>query len=881
MGIFLYPWLVVFLANLVLYPYTRQKHQITKDITTKPDSVISKAPAGAKTEAEAKARPATSKKNKSTAQPAAIPATQLAFLQAAPPVPSAVAPPIPQTAQLPATKLPAFGETTSIAPENIQTSASASQAADRVLPLEVVINGEKSGTWLLVERAGVLYAQRDAFDEWRVQRSPDAQPIIFKGQEYYPLSAVPGFKAKMDFANQSIELLFSPQAFAATRLAQEISKKPVVSPVLPSLFLNYDFNYSKSVLRDAPSLNDLGLLAEIGASNSWGVLTSSHAGRNLTNDTTLGNQRSWVRLETTFTKDFPVDNRTFRLGDTATRAGMWGRNVYFGGVQYGTNFALTPGYISQPIPALTGLSAAPSTVEMYVNDVLRQISNVPTGPFVIDNFPLLTESGNVRMVVRDILGRETVIEQSFFTSSQLLTSGLNDWSIEAGSVRRDMGIASNHYDSGFTSGTWRHGYSDTLTLESRAEALPQLQTLGIGAASALPRQMLGKISLAASSGKSSNGSMWLLGLEQQKLYNSISFNIQGASAGFRQLGQAETILPTKLQMACNWASYTEKAGSFGLGYATLRQFDNTRVSTLSANYSTRIGERNSLTFTASRAIAGASGTLIGAFFVMPLDSSRIFSATANSHGGQQDFYVSATQNPTHENNLGWRTLAGRQQNQSHAEGGAYYTGNYGMLSADMSYSPNQTAVRLGANGGLVFAEKTLFATQRVDQSFAVAEVAGYDNIGVGLGNNVLAHTNSSGVALVPRLMPYQSNSVRLAPDDLPVSAEIDSIEQYVVPAWRSAVKVSFPVRGGRGALLKIVFDDGEVAPAGAVVQIEGDKEEFYVARRGEAFVTGLQPTNRVLLYWNGQQCKFDVTLPPDIPDEIPRLGPLLCKGVTR
>jgi hypothetical protein len=36
-----------------------------------------------------------------------------------------------------------------------------------------------------------------------------------------------------------------------------------------------------------------------------------------------------------------------------------------------------------------------------------------------------------------------------------------------------------------------------------------------------------------------------------------------------------------------------------------------------------------------------------------------------------------------------------------------------------------------------------------------------------------------------------------------------------------------------------------------------------------------------VLDWNNQQCKFDVPLPPETPDEIPRLGPLLCKGVAR
>ena len=39
-------------------------------------------------------------------------------------------------------------------------------------------------------------------------------------EPYFPLSAVPGYRVRMDAANQSVELLFSPEAFAATRLFQ-------------------------------------------------------------------------------------------------------------------------------------------------------------------------------------------------------------------------------------------------------------------------------------------------------------------------------------------------------------------------------------------------------------------------------------------------------------------------------------------------------------------------------------------------------------------------------------------------------------------------------------------------------------------------------------
>ena len=561
---------------------------------------------------------------------------------------------------------------------------------------------------------------------------------------------------------------------------------------------------------------------------------------------------------------------------------MWGRSVYFGGAQWGSNFALTPGFITQPAPTLSGVSAAPSTIELYINDVLRQVSTVPTGPFAISNFPGLTGGGEARIVVRDLLGRETIITQPFFTSSQLLARGLNDWSLEAGRLRLDLGTASGHYGQTFTSGTWRHGFNEDLTGESRIELTRKNQVLGVGAVVGLPWQILGKAATVASREESlGTGHQWLLGLERQDLRSGAYLQAKGTSLRFRQLGEDPAIPPAKLQVAGNFSYSTAKIGTFGLGFASVSRYDADRVFTVSANYSLRVGARSNLTVTMSRAVAGSTGTAIGVTLIVPLESNRILTATANRRSGQQDFFVTASQNPGPESELAWRTLAGRQQGETRAEGGLYYGGRYGRLAADLSVANSLRALRVGASGGLVVADNHVFATRRVEESFAVAEVAGYGDVGIGLGSNVLTHTDPQGIALIPRLSAYQNNSVRIDPRELPVSAELDSIEQVVVPAFRSAVKVVFPVRSGRGALVRLVFDDAEPAPAGAVVQIEGEKEEFYVARRGEAFITGLQTTNQVLLKWNGQECRFAVSLPPESQQEIARVGPFTCKGVSR
>jgi outer membrane usher protein len=777
-------------------------------------------------------------------------------------------------------------------------------ALDRVLSLEITVNGAKTGTWPLIDRGGVFYAPQDAFEEWRVtpqttvpgDNTPLRRPIDFRGIVYWPLSSVPGANATVDSATQSMALNFPPSAFAATRLLREGVTRVVPSPVLTSAFFNYDFNYAASAYRGAPSSRDLGLLGEVGVSNRWGVLTNSFAGRNLTNSQiaqVLGSPRSWTRLETTFTKDFPSDHRSLRLGDSATRAGMLGRNVYFGGVQFGTNFGLTPGYLSQPLPVLSGQSAAPSTVELYVNDVLRQTSIVPTGPFALDNFPALTGNGQARLVVRDLLGRETVIVQSFFTSPQLLAKGLSDWSAEAGRVRRDLGTASARYGPNFASTTWRRGMSNALTLESRAELTPQLRSFGGGVAAVLPWQMLGRAAVAASrESTAGSGAQWLLGIEKQDLRAGASLQAQGASVNFRQLGQDSLVAPTKLQIAANASYAFPGRGAFGVGFASITPHASAaatlgglpgsgRTAIASANYSVRVFERASVGVSASRVLTGPGGSAIGVTLVLPFEKNTVVTASAQRRDGQNEGYVTASKSPSPDTDFGWRTLAGRQQGSTRAEGGLYYLGRYGRLTGDASAARDQSALRLGASGAVVAAGGELFATRRVDDSYALVEVEGYGDVGVGLGSAPQARTNARGIALVPRLVAYQSNSVRLQAGDLPISAELDSLELSVVPSWRSAVLVKFPVRSGRGALLKVVLADGEPAPAGATVRIEGDAQTFYVARRGEAYVTGLKTANRLQLTWKGQTCGFDAALPEGNREEFPRIGPLRCPGVTR
>jgi outer membrane usher protein len=752
---------------------------------------------------------------------------------------------------------------------------------ERISPLEVSVNGALSGQWALLERNGILYAPADAFEEWRIKLRPSAVPVEYRGQTWFPLTGVPGFEARFNYANQSVDLVFSPTSFAATRLARENEAALELTPAVPAAFVNYDLSYTDSRFRSASSVSDLSALTELGFSGNWGVLTSSYVGRNLAGGDP-NSRASWRRLETLFSRDFPDSTTTLRLGDTITRPGVFGNNLYYGGVQLTRNFALRPGFITQPIPVIAGTSSAPSTVDLYINDALRQTSSVPTGPFTIDNFPMITGTGEARVVVRDVLGRETVVVQPFFSHNNLLEEGLSDWSFEAGKLRRNLGQDNANYGATFASGLWRQGLSKSMTAEAEGKVSADTSALSVGLTYELPFQSLGLLAFSHSRSKLyGQGIKWAAGVERTGLKESFTARLEGAGREYRELGWEDTRLANRLQVSLSYNYATEHWGAWGLGYARINTYDRGTLSTASLNYSMRVGLRGALSFTATRVNGSAQGNSVGVALLVPLETGTTLAASVARRSGNTDTYVSASRSLSSDTGTGWRALAGTRSNAAYSEGGVYVQGDKSLLTADLSASRDQQTVRLGAQGGAVAIDGRVFASRRVDNSFALVEVAGYPDVSVGFQGSKLTHTNKDGVALLPRLQPYQRNSIRLDPSELPISAEIDNIEMVAVPASRTGVKVTFPVRSGRAALIKIEFDDGEAAPAGAVIALGGDAKEFFVARRGEAFITGMQAKNSLQLTWKEKSCALAIDLPPGELDDITRIGPVRCSGVTR
>ena len=223
-------------------------------------------------------------------------------------------------------------------------------------------------------------------------------------------------------------------------------------------FVNYDL-FGEQV----DDQTSLGSILDIGVFGSRGVVTNSLIGRH------DDDRREVLRLDSTWTLDFPERLATLRVGDAISASGAWGRSARFGGVQFGTNFSTQPTLVTTPLLYAQGEAIVPSTVDVFVNGRRVASEDVPPGPFTIDRLPPITGAGQMQVVVTDALGRQQVISQPYYTGQTLLRAGLNEYSFEAGAIREDYALRSNAYGDLVMAGTFRRGITDRFTAEVHAE----------------------------------------------------------------------------------------------------------------------------------------------------------------------------------------------------------------------------------------------------------------------------------------------------------------------------------------------------------------------------------------------------------------------------
>lgn len=647
--------------------------------------------------------------------------------------------------------------------------------------LDASINRQASGEPIMVLHGeqGDIFVPAETIKAWRLKLSAP-RVIEFEGRSYVSITGVPGLTTKLVQETQSLEVTAAPNLLEATVLAGGQEDLGPMTQSGVGAFLNYDL---------LGQLSDDTVVSgafELGAFSPWGFATSTFLAG-------LGNARNLLtRLDTSWTFDDPSSMRSVRVGDSVSRGGIGVAPVRFGGCQFGSNFAVRPGFVTIPLPTIDGSASLPSVIDVYVDNSLRESREVAPGPFSVADVPIVTGSGDVQLIVRDVLGRETVISRPYYATPQLLRQGLHDYSYEVGFLRHHYGTRSHDYGAMMVSGTHRYGVTDRFTTEFQFQGTRHIQAGSVSGIYLLDEVGVIEGSVAGSASEDGIGHLVGLGFERRASSFSFGARAEFTTEEYTNLGSARGKEHPKKTFQL-FAGIPTYFGSMGAAYLLRDSRDGPDTDILSANASFRIGRLGSVHIAARKSFAAGRDLALELFYTLPLNFRTSASSGIRRSLGNTSATIDVQRSLPVGEGFGYRVSAatGEVERLNAVANLNTATGRY---EAEVASINRQAGVRVGASGAVGAVAGHVFAARKLEQSFAIVRVGEFKDVKVFAENQLVGKTNKKGIAIIPRLRPFERNRIRIELADLPMDTIVTGGEKLVRPYNRSGVTVDFDVK---------------------------------------------------------------------------------------
>jgi outer membrane usher protein len=717
----------------------------------------------------------------------------------------------------------------------------------------VFLEDPKDGRWL----APVVQLRL-----WRVEID-ESRIVTYEGEGYYPLDAIPGATFEIDRQQLTIALTIPNQALLPFELDAEAARGEA-----PTAGTGGFVDYDVLLLAGSGVDRELGALIDLGMFSSLGVVNTGLRGGKLDSDPDV------IRLDSAFTRDIPDRRETLRLGDSLTTGGAFAQPVRFGGIQWATNFAVDPTFVTFPMPSIGGLADQDSVVDVFINNVRQVTSNVPAGPFSISNIPVVTGAGEVQLVVRDLLGRERLVTQPYYVSARLLRQGLHDYGYELGFARQRFGERSFDYGDPLGVATHRYGFTDWATGEAHLETEADRQSLALGGSARVGAWGVLSGGLGGGLDEGDPGGLVQVAYEYQAREFSVGARSRYTTSDFAQAGTA----PGR-QRRTDQLNLGVNLGDFGrVGLLALNQERRDREDTqsLTGTYSLGVGP-GFLLLRAAQLFGSDDDFAVGAIYSLPLGDSRNASTEIERRSGGTRARVQYRQGRgATDLGLDYRLASEVGDDARNVDARVSYQATKASGEVDVEHLDGDTNLRLGLDGSVALIDGTARLSRRTGQAFGIVALPGFDNVRVYVDNREVGRTDSAGYLILPELRPYQQNRVRLEVEDLPLDARIGSAEAVAVPYERSGVTVDFDVRRERQAVARLVDAEGQPLPAALQMVSADGVVSAWVARDGFSQIVGGDDAAMVAGEAAGRAWRCPVPpVPADTP--LPDLGEIVCR----
>ncbi|KWE61377.1 MULTISPECIES: fimbria/pilus outer membrane usher protein [Burkholderia] len=729
--------------------------------------------------------------------------------------------------------------------------------------LEVSVNGES--TTLLVhfrERDGHLSAS--GADLRTVGVATDRLGIADAAT--VELDTIAGLRYRYDVARQSVDLEMTDALRRPHTIDSRALPATEAATASRGIAINYEAYAQTIGDRQFSLYTDVRYFDPNGVFNTTGTAYFYNG------------QRRYTRFDTSWSRSDPARPSTTQIGDAISGSLAWTRSVRLGGFQWRSNFALRPDLVTFPIPSLAGSAAVPSAVDLYINNVRQYTGNVPSGPFIIHDVPGITGAGQATVITRDALGRTVATSVPLYVDTRMLSAGLSSYSFEVGFLRRNYALRSFDYDARpAVSGSMRRGVSDALTVEGHAEATAGVLDAGVGALMRLGYAGVVSGAVAGSTGRYP-GTQVSVGYQLIEPRFSINAQTVRAFGRYGDLASRDGApVPAATDQATLALPFMHRQ-TLSLSYIGFRlpQGPSARIGTVS--YTLSFGDLASLSVSAYRDFAqqGANGAFVS--LNIGLGRNTSINTTVGRQRGQSNYTVDASRPPDYDGGWGWGVQTGGTGAVPYRQAQLRYLGHAGEVIAGAQSIDGQTGASLDVSGALVFMDRSLQLSRRIDDGFALVSTDGVAGIPVLHENRVIGTTDRAGHLLVPDLNAYQNNQIAIDSMKLPADARIARTSMTVVPQAQSGVVAHFGVSRYRAASVILHDGAGKPLPAGARVHHVESGADTIVGYDGLTFVDGLKDDNHLAIDYGTQHCVAEFAFTAPANGTLPTVGPLACKA---
>jgi len=690
-----------------------------------------------------------------------------------------------------------------------------------------------------------------------------------------------------------------------------------------ALFLRHNTNWSATHNSDSHSHYQY-LWSGINAGTNLGLWQLRHQGNlRYASGNQSGNAYRYNSVRTWVQRPFAATNALMTLGDTYTDSSLFG-SLSFNGIKFATDERMWPQGKRGYAPVVQGVAASSAHVVVKQLGKVIYETNVPPGPFLIDDLNNTRYQGDLDVEVIEASGKSARFTVPYSSVPDSIRPGNWRYSVALGRVRQYYDIE-NH----FLEGTLQRGVNNNLTVNVGSRIAKDYQAWLAGGVWATSWGAFGMNSTWSNARVENQQRQqgWRAELSYSKTFttgtNLVLAAYRYSTSGFRDLQdvlgvrrQEETgihyysdSLHQRNRLSATVSQPLDRFGSLNLSASTADYYNNqSRISQLQLGYSNQwrgisyglnlarqrsgwdYGRLNHSVYEShdSNRHEKYTETTLSFNVSIPFDWGQSRSTLAmnyNQSRQNRSTTLSMTGTSGKNSDLSWSVYAGYEDyRNSDDDAAATFGGNlqqntrFGAVRASYDQGENYRQAGLGASGTLVLHAGGITAGPYTSETFALIQADGAQ--GAVVQNGQGAVIDHFGYAILPSLSPYRTNNIALDTRKMRADAELAGGSKQVVPYAGAIAKITFATINGKAVLINVKMPDGGIPPMGAEV-INGEGANVgMVGQGGQIYARLANPSGSLLVRWGkgiNQRCRVAYQIDPHTAANVLHLNQLCEK----